>query len=87
VKFRNRLKREYGKHLTFFGGINTQRLPFATPEEVRAEVIKRIEVLGKDGGYICAPDHHVKPDVPAENTVVLFETAKEFRRYGYTMLA
>jgi len=50
-------------------------------------VIKRIEVLGKDGGYICAPDHHVKPDVPAENTVVLFETAKEFRRYGYTMLA
>jgi len=72
------LKREYGKHLTFFGAINTQRLPFATPQEVRAEVKRCIKVLGKGGGYICGPDHHVKPDVPAENTVALFESAKEF---------
>jgi uroporphyrinogen decarboxylase len=32
------LKREYGKHLTFFGGINTQRLPFSSSSEVRKEV-------------------------------------------------
>jgi uroporphyrinogen decarboxylase len=78
------LKREYGRHLTFFGGVNTQRLPFLTPEEVRAEVVRCIEVLGRDGGYICGPDHHVKPDVPAANAVAIFETATAFQREGYT---
>ena len=69
------LKKEYGKHITFFGGINTQRLPFISPDEVKAEVINCINVLGKNGGYICGPDHHIKPDVSAENTVALFDTA------------
>src|SRR4030042_6892593 len=32
----NFLKKEYGKYLTFWGGVSTQRpLPFGTPEEVR----------------------------------------------------
>ena len=69
------LKREYGKDLCFFGGVNTQRLPFITPEEVKEEVVRCIEVLGKGGGYICGPDHHIKPDVSAENTLALFDTA------------
>jgi uroporphyrinogen decarboxylase len=73
------LKRNYGKDITFFGGINTQRLPFVTPEQVRAEVIAAIDVLGKGGGYICGPDHHVKPDVSAANTVALFNTAVSYR--------
>ena len=69
------LKREYGRHITFFGGINTQRLPFATPEEVRSEVLECIKILGRDSGYICGPDHHIKPDVSLENTVALFDAA------------
>ena len=71
------LKREYGKRLIFFGGINTQRLPFATPAEVRREVLQVIDVLGEGGGYICGPDHHIKPDVPAINAVTLFDTARD----------
>jgi uroporphyrinogen decarboxylase len=82
----DKLKQEYGKHLTFFGGICTQRLPFLTPEEVQAEVTRRIEALGKNGGYICGPDHHIKPDVPHANSVALFDTARQFRREGYTLL-
>jgi uroporphyrinogen decarboxylase len=78
------LKREYGRSLTFFGGINTQRLPFISPVEVRAEVQQVIEILGAGGGYICGPDHHIKPDVPAENTVALFHTALAFRQPGHT---
>ncbi len=79
-----RLKREYGHHLTFFGAINTQRLPFMTPEQVRAEVNQCIEALGEGGGYICGPDHHIKPDVPHANAVALFDAARAFRRAGYT---
>jgi len=78
------LKREYGHLITFFGGVNTQRLPFAKPEEIEAETRRCIEVLGKDGGYICGPDHHVKPDVSAINALALFDTAQAFQGQGYT---
>lgn len=78
------LKREYGRQITFFGGVSTQRLPFLTPQQVREEVLHCIEALGKGGGYICGPDHHLKPDVPPQNAVALFETATAFRREGYT---
>jgi uroporphyrinogen decarboxylase len=73
-----KLKTEYGKYITFFGGINTQRLPFVSPAEVQNEVIQCISVLGKGGGYICGPDHHIKPDVSVENTLALFDTALNF---------
>lgn len=73
------LKREYGCHLAFFGGVNTQRLPFATPEDVRDETLRCLDVLGRDGGYICGPDHHIKPDVPVANTLALFDTATAWR--------
>jgi len=71
------LKRGYGKDLIFFGGINTQSLPYKTPEEVADEVQETIQILYADGeGYICGPDHHIKYDVSVENTLALFETAK-----------
>lgn len=79
-----KLKQEYGRQLTFFGGINTQQLPFMTLEQVCSSVQRVIEVLGRDGGYICGPDHHIKSDVPPANTVALFETARRFQRTGYT---
>lgn len=78
------LKREYGRDITFFGGVNTQWLPFATPQEIRDNVLRSIEALGRGGGYICGPDHHIKPDVPVENAIALFQVAREFRRAGWT---
>ena len=78
------LKREYGRDLTFFGGVSTQRLPFVSPDEVAAETRHCLELLGHDGGYICGPDHHIKPDVAPANTVALFRTATAFRAEGYT---
>ncbi len=78
------LKREFGRDLTFFGGINTQHLPHSSPAEVAAEVRRRIEQLGAGGGYICGPDHHLKPDVAAPVAVTLFATARDFRAPGYT---
>jgi uroporphyrinogen decarboxylase len=79
------LKRRYGDHLAFFGGINTQRLPFAGPEAVRDEVAQCIEALGKGGGYICGPDHTINRDVPPENTIALFQAIRDFRKEGYTL--
>jgi uroporphyrinogen decarboxylase len=79
-----RLKQEYGRHIAFFGGVNTQALPFKTPEEVSEEVRRCIDLLGQGGGYICGPDHHLKPDVPAANALALFEAARSYAKDGYT---
>lgn len=69
------MKKLYGDKLTFFGGISLQKtLTFGTPEDVKTEVLDRIEKIGKNGGYIAAPCHSVTKDVPAENIDVLIKT-------------
>jgi len=70
------LKERYGDRLCFEGGVSVQHtLPFGTPEEVRAEVIERIDVLGKDGGYILGPSHAIQAGTPPQNIVAMFDTA------------
>jgi uroporphyrinogen decarboxylase len=70
------LKREYGEHLCFEGGISVQKtLPFGSEEEVRAETLERIRVLGRDGGYILGPSHAIQAGTPARNVLAMFETA------------
>jgi len=74
------LKREYGDRLCFEGGISVQRtLPFGTPEDVREEVQARIDVLGRDGGYILGPSHAIQAGTPPENVVALFDSAATYR--------
>ena len=74
------LKREFGRDITFYGGINTQTtLPHGTPEQVRAEVRDRVRVLGKGGGYICSSDHAILPDVPFENVLAMIDEARKTR--------
>jgi uroporphyrinogen decarboxylase len=81
----SRLKQEYGNDIAFFGGVNTQALPFKTPNEVADEVRRCIDSLGQGGGYICGPDHHIKPDVSAANAIALFEAARSYAQPGYTL--
>jgi uroporphyrinogen decarboxylase len=74
-----RLKQEYGRDLTFWGGIDTQYvLPRGTPAAVREEVRRRIGDLGDSGGYVLCPVHNVQSDVPPENLVAMFEAALEY---------
>jgi len=70
------LKKTYGKDLVFFGGIDVQHLlPYETPQKIKSEVRRRIEILGKDGGFIIAPAHNIQPDTPVENVLAFFEAA------------
>ena len=81
------LKEEYGDRLCFEGGISVQKtLPFGTPAEVRSEVLERIAVLGKKGGYILGPSHAIQAGTPAENIVALFDTAATARNCANTNL-
>lgn len=74
------LKREFGKDLTFWGGIETQKLPFLTPEQVKQMARDTIRILGKDGGYIIGPSQEVMSDVPLANVIALVETIVEERK-------
>ena len=68
------LKKTYGKELCFWGSIDEQHtLPFGTPADVRAEVAARMSTIGKGGGLIIGPTHHVQLDTPVENIQALVD--------------
>jgi len=74
------LKRLYGDRLCFWGSIDQQRtLPFGTPEDVRREVRTRLETLGRGGGLIIGPTHHVQLDVPMENFLAMVDAIRTTR--------
>jgi uroporphyrinogen decarboxylase len=80
-----RLKTEFGDRLTFWGAIDTQQvLPHGSPADVKEEVKRRITDLGPSGGYVVAPVHNVQGDVPAENVVTMYQTARQFGCYPLT---
>ena len=72
-----KLKRDFGRDLTFCGGIRTQDLlPRGTVQQVRDEVKKLKCQMGKDGGYILEPGITVQADVPLENIIAMIEEAR-----------
>ncbi len=73
-----RLKREFGRHLSFCGGISTQELlPYGSVDQVRAEVKRLKEQMGKGGGYILAPGITIQADVPLDNVIALIEESRK----------
>ena len=74
------LKRDYGDRLVFWGGgVDTQQtLPFGTPDEVRAEVLKRLEVFAPGGGFVFNAIHNIQARTPTENLLAMFAALHEF---------
>jgi uroporphyrinogen decarboxylase len=68
------IKKEYGKDLIFWGGINTQNLPFLRPAEVAAMTRETIWTLGAGGGHIIGPSQEIMKDVPLQNIIAMVET-------------
>ena len=73
-----RLKREFGKDLCFWGGgCETQStLIHGTPQQVRDEVRERVAIFGAGGGYVFNQIHNILSDVPPENIVAMLEAAR-----------
>ena len=71
------LKRTYGRNLCFWGTIDEQHtLPFGTPADVAAEVQMRLATVGRGGGLIIGPTHHVQLDTPMENLLALADSVR-----------
>lgn len=76
-----RLKREFGSSLTFWGaGVDTRCiLNRGTPQQVKDDVRRNIEILSPGGGFVFNTVHNIMPDVPPENIVAMFEAVDEYR--------
>ena len=77
-----RLKSEFGHDICFWGGIDTQKLLSCdSAKKVEYEVMRTIEILSQDGGYIIAPAHNIQPKVPPENIDAMVKAALKYRNY------
>lgn len=71
----------YGDKLAFHGTIGTQStMPFGTPEEVRAEVRRNLEIAGERGGLFVAPTHLLEPEVPWDNIKAYLEACNDYQQ-------
>jgi len=77
------LKRDFGNTLTFWGGgIDTQNtLPKGSPEQIKDEVKRNLDVLAPGGGYVFSTVHNIQPDVPVENIIAMWEALQEYGVY------
>ena len=78
-----RLKKEFGKYITFWGGgCNTRDvLPSKTPTEVKEDVRRRIEIFSKGGGFVFNQTHNILADIKPENVIAMLEAAYEYGKY------
>ncbi len=78
------LKRDFGRDLCFWGGLDLQRvLCRSTPRQVADETRRLIDILGADGGYVFGPGHtYIQPDAPVDNVLAMYEAAREYRPTG-----
>jgi uroporphyrinogen decarboxylase len=61
------LKKRYSREIFLCGGIDTLKiLPHGTPEQVREEVRRVIEIFTPGSGFIAAAVHTIMNDVPSE---------------------
>jgi uroporphyrinogen decarboxylase len=74
------LKKEYGKDITFVGNIDVRKMS-ATREELREELLSKLEVAMQGGGYIYHSDHSVPPTVSWGNYCYLMELLEEHGVY------
>ena len=76
------LKRRFGQNMVFCGAVDTHRvLPYGTPDDVRQELRRVMDVLGPGGGYMVASVHTIMNDVPAENILAMADAVEEFGKY------
>jgi uroporphyrinogen decarboxylase len=74
------LKREFGAHLGFYGGVDVQDLlPHGPEEAICGEVRRLIETLGRGGRYVLAPSHFMMDDVPESHVLALYDEARSYR--------
>ena len=70
------VKKKYGDRICLMGNIDVDLLYRGKPEEIAAEVKKRIAFFSKTGGYCIGSGNSVPDGVPLENYLALIQAAR-----------
>jgi uroporphyrinogen decarboxylase len=71
------VKQRYGDKLCLIGNIDVDLLSRGTVNDIRKNVIKNIEEVGKDGGYCVGSGNSIPEYVKLENYIAMIEVVKE----------
>lgn len=78
----NEIKQKYGKRISLIGNIDLgYTLTRGTPDEVKAEVRRRIRDLAPGGGYAVASSNSLPEYVPLANFNAMREATFEYGKY------
>lgn len=75
-----RLKKEYGKDITFWGNISAIAMETSL-EEIEKEISTKVPVAMEGGGYIYHSDHSVPNDVPFEHYEHVIKMLDKYGQY------
>lgn len=76
------IKKVYGDKIVMHGCGSLQKtLPFGSTKDVENEVKYIIDNCGKNGGLVIMPSNVIDINVPPENIVTFYKTAKEYYPY------
>jgi uroporphyrinogen decarboxylase len=68
------MKSRFGDQFAFWGAIDQQDLlPHGTVQELENDIIEKISILGKNGGYMISPAHIIQNDVSPERVKKFIE--------------
>lgn len=77
-----KLKKEFGKYLTFWGGGANMQYTVNTGsiEQIKREVRELIDIFSPGGGFVFNQVHNIQANVPPEKIMAIYDTALEYRR-------
>ncbi|HEY5511752.1 MAG TPA: uroporphyrinogen decarboxylase family protein [Prolixibacteraceae bacterium] len=77
------MKERFGNKFAFWGAIDQQDLlPNGSDEELERDIIEKISILGKGGGYMIAPAHIIQHDISPERVLKFIELCKKHGNYN-----
>jgi len=78
------LKQEFGRDLSFWGGgIDIQKLPFMSLDEIETAVKQALDIMAPGGGYVFAATHNILPETEGQQTYTAYSTAVKNRSYEH----
>lgn len=75
------IKSKYGDQIAIVGNIFMTDLVMGQPEEIDAQVRRRIETIGKGGGYIISSSNSITDDMKPENVRAMIEAVDRYGLY------
>lgn len=74
-----------GRRPILIGSVQARTImPFGTPLQVRREVERCIDTVGRESGFILAASADMQPEIPAKNIETLYEHARAYGQLGVT---